>query len=100
MSKHTPGPWLARSDEISLTPDYDITGEDAKRLIACCYSASGTGHYACPAEAEANARLIAAAPDLLNQCKWAAGYLGAIVGQHGQEGLDAINEAIAKAEMY
>ena len=63
MSKHTPGPWLPNDDcrEIVAVengfmvasihgPDHRLTGKDRREGHAC---------------ATANARLIAAAPDLL-----------------------------------
>jgi hypothetical protein len=50
MSTHTPGPWAVHRD------GYTITGNRA--FIATC--------IAVPNETAANARLIAAAPDLLD----------------------------------
>ena len=54
MSKHTPGPWHISDDEQNVLAK-DGTGN---RLIAQCHA----GHLP---ERSANARLIAAAPDLL-----------------------------------
>ena len=59
MSKHTPGPW---SDEkIWPTPDHLIHAnvEGQPHALACAYGMRGVG------EREANAKLIAAAPELL-----------------------------------
>ena len=60
MSKHTPGPWAASS---------------ASSVVGALVGASATYHVAAvmpqldKAEVEANARLIAAAPELLEACK-------------------------------
>jgi hypothetical protein len=59
MDKHTPGPWMTDADwmtdePVVRTPDGDV-------IAACCALLEG--------EAPANARLIAAAPDLLEACR-------------------------------
>lgn len=58
---HTPGPWLAAEDEVGTNPDI-------------CIEAIGYGIIAdvgggLPHVRRANARLIAAAPDLLAACE-------------------------------
>jgi hypothetical protein len=58
MSKYTRGPWTAHKDEVSATED---------RLVADCQSDVTISK----AESYANARLIAAAPELLAACKLA-----------------------------
>lgn len=59
-TKHTPGPWIATGWENTVVniPDIYFGGH----LTICVYPASG---QAPRSEAVANARLIAAAPDLL-----------------------------------
>ncbi|HET7624396.1 MAG TPA: hypothetical protein VFM25_03955 [Verrucomicrobiae bacterium] len=57
-TKHTPGPWTIRTDY----PYHNIVSNDG-RLIAETMLGSQTD------EDKANARLIAAAPDLLASCK-------------------------------
>lgn len=71
MSKHTPGPWVIK--EI----DHDEGARVSFGLVGC-----GCRVYGMP-EGEANARLIAAAPDLLAalescaaECERAANALG------------------------
>lgn len=54
MSKHTPGPWFSQYDDNGF---YEIGSEAVSRRVAFTYSEYDTD--------EANARLIAAAPDLL-----------------------------------
>ena len=59
MGKHTPGPWEVRLSMGSQSIAYDISSDDGR----VCSSP----RWATPREDEAlaNARLIAAAPDLL-----------------------------------
>lgn len=63
-TKHTPGPWLATGWENTVVniPDTHHGGH----LTICVYPASG---QAPRSEAVANARLIAAAPDMLEALK-------------------------------
>ena len=63
MPKHTPGPWAYQADN-TIPGSFDV------RAPANVYPRGSLGvawaHYrARPGEAEANARLIAAAPDML-----------------------------------
>lgn len=71
-SKHTPGPWR-RQSPLSIT------------IVA------GNGTYVCRTNRD-NARLIAAAPDLLTAARLAFG--GLATGEYGYEELKA---AIEKA---
>jgi len=63
MSKHTPGPWVARGPYVQI--------HDTYKTICCvdhpfpCGTASQVRVAVC--EVEANARLIAAAPELLEE---------------------------------
>ena len=63
MSKHTPGPWINDGDEISGLAD----GENSQSYIVpiCTMDADWI-----PEITAANARLIAAAPDLLYIASW------------------------------
>lgn len=66
-TKHTPGPWMVVRDLRQYTPDngeldlvgYNIESESGDEVIGC------EGIEAWKDNAEANARLIAAAPKLL-----------------------------------
>lgn len=61
--KHTPGPWV-------IDPCWDILGNtDDGNGMVCQITTDAVPR----AEAEANARLIAAAPDLLEACRQALG---------------------------
>lgn len=64
QNTHTPGPWSIRHDKGF---NNDVIRSNG-RLLATCYpeaSPNGRLNKAGQSEAEANARLIAAAPDLL-----------------------------------
>ena len=85
-TKHTPGPWkvipYTNQHGVETTA---ISSDDDMRNIT----------YALPynsPQAEANARLIAAAPDLLEALKYARRFL-----KPDQADLDFIDSAIAKA---
>lgn len=67
MSGHTPGPWKAIISSV-------VT-EQGETKPFCSISQSETGEDIAymtlrPHEVEANARLIAAAPDMINALKW------------------------------
>lgn len=98
-SKHTPGPW-----KVSPTDDtvvIDATGAEVAAI---------DGDYNDPdtwPQMEANARLIAAAPDLLSEAKKQVEWLRMLRDQLPQWDIDgfevdkriaALEDAIAKAE--
>jgi hypothetical protein len=87
-SKHTPGPWLARFDE--RRDNYQIFGAGKTGMrpwiaITKCESV--------PAHHEANAHLIAAAPDMLGALKYARRFL-----RKEDHDTDFVDGVIAKAE--
>lgn len=63
QTAHTPGPWEIH-DNIGRKSELGIVADAAPCIIAVMGNAK-----AWPAEARANARLIAAAPDLLAACQ-------------------------------
>jgi len=83
MSKHTPGPWV-------IVEDYGRFAVESKHHSVCDVSDHDTRH-------EANARLIAAAPELLMACKVLLGCLKKTLIDFGTE-MDAACTAIAKAD--
>lgn len=96
-TKHTPGPW--HYDWTSKTNGY-ITGFHVGRQIAPMDEMGCIEHLITipndrptEEEAEANARLIAAAPELLEALEELQGYELPV----SQACLDRINAAIAKA---
>jgi len=99
MSTHTPGPWQLHKSDDTL-----VIGSDCREVAEAC------GDYTEEAEwprMEANARLIAAAPDLLSALKDARESIEALANmvsdatqfrQDVSDDLARINAAIAKAE--
>lgn len=85
MSKHTPGPW--RVGESCRTADIKA-GYNALIARVEIESAGDRG--------DANARLIAAAPDLLEVCKRVRDGLDA--GEHPGQFASMLDAAIRKAE--
>ena len=85
MSAHTPGPWETRSALGDLgTKRVYSTGKGS--LLICT-----PGFLRDAATADANANLIAAAPDLLQACKWA------LTALKGREHDQFLRDSIAKA---
>ncbi|MHC3750731.1 hypothetical protein ACYKDZ_17825 [Stutzerimonas stutzeri] len=96
MTKHTPGPWLVEGRTV-----YALNDDGYNRFSALVQDAHTPGD-----ELEANARLIAAAPDLLEAAELAlevaegwihdqldgTGIAGEALGK-----LDSVRAAIAKA---
>lgn len=87
MSKPTPGPWYANRNGVHIKKG------TAGLCVACAYDPNepNQSNDVC----HANARLIAAAPDLLAACKLALSTDGCVLAM---EVGCAIEEALAKAE--
>jgi hypothetical protein len=108
MSKHTPGPWRLSSESPNIIKrDYTNIGlgDSSGYLIASSMGHDNSGFYASVEEGLANARLIAAAPDLLNALIVLSeeadnfGVSGVYFNEKcmGHKGLDLAYAAIAKA---
>lgn len=98
-SKHTPGPWVLMPEFHGDHGQYYITDEADGSEIASVTAWIGEHR----AEAEANARLIAAAPDLLSALVMLrdADDIGVREGYSGGMGPEQrfhVDAAIAKAE--
>ena len=89
MGEHTPGPWVQNSLMVSEANQPINVGRD----ICHC----GMGMRRDPFESEANARLIAASPDLLAACEFALECLVDWDRENGEAG-DMLRTAIAKAK--
>lgn len=86
-TKHTPGPWV-------VDDDGDVCADDLERLVATVdwrHVSLRNG------EAIANARLIAAAPDLLAALDAAHGYLVMMGTDHADHIRSVCRSAMAKA---
>ena len=93
MSKHTPGPWTPHP-RFSDGAEVRSIAQVAWCGAAAAYGESGNQTIDA-AEACANARLIAAAPDLLDAC---VRLLDAVArGDHKAKAIDAARAAVAKA---
>lgn len=95
MSKHTPGPWKLDATTLEIT-----TSDEVEARIAMI-----DGDNCDWSQAEADARLIAAAPEMLEALKTAKETIRAWHGPNAWDIYDRvspemrlINEAIAKAE--
>jgi len=85
-TKHTPGPWAV----VSSWDDYMVEGPNKEEIIF------QDGPYQTPSIKEANARLIAAAPDLFEALKHMVEVCPAI-DPNGEEAHIKACAAIAKA---
>jgi len=95
MSKHTPGPWKTRRGYID-EEQVEVYPLNSKVKRPALPSEIATVSDAYP-EMRANARLIAAAPDLLEACK---AMRDARADSYNEivAGMEKIEAAIAKAE--
>jgi hypothetical protein len=97
---HTPGPWYALGQAVNV----DRAGLEGLASIAKAHQRRGTDSVPITkAEAEANARLIAAAPDLLAALRGVADGSLCFCGGEGEESghrtfCTVARAAIAKAE--
>lgn len=107
-TQHTPGPWMTDDEHgpyiLAQTTDSGHHGTVISFGVrnpsaGHHWPAIGTGGVSL-AEAKANARLIAAAPDLLAACEELRRVFRVDAARHGQRGCEAIlksDAAIAKA---
>lgn len=90
---HTPGPWQIHNN-VGRKGGLGIVADGAPCVIACMSNVK-----AWPVEAEANARLIAAAPDLLEACRMAYRFYRQFnrLSNNEDEIFQAVKQAIRKA---
>ncbi|MGE5747314.1 MAG: hypothetical protein ACM33U_08635 [Solirubrobacterales bacterium] len=102
MSAHTPGPWTTRGAQRGPDADIGIVAPGCAGVIAECFEEFRGRGVRTPMEAEANARLIAAAPELLEVARAAVLELTTVGIGHGHtHSVDVVRQlqrAIAKAE--
>lgn len=92
MSKHTEGPWEYRHDEEK---DRHYVGYGVCCIVDDVFATKETKDRG-QVERKANARLIAAAPELLEVLKFARAYIKPLTTSGGPV-LSRIDAAIAKA---
>ena len=100
---HTPGPWAISSVIKHGARCYRTIRQEGRFKLAevFAFNECATGTEEGKAEDEANARLIAAAPELLEQCKLFEKVLRACImaGDSGADlELDKLRQVLAKAE--
>lgn len=92
MSKHTPGPWTFRNGR---------SVHSAEKSIALCQTGLARKSVPSPDECMANARLIAAAPELLEELKRALYVLETVARNDGYDTevgiVPTVRAVIAKA---
>lgn len=94
MSKHTPGPWTVEVMENGY--GYSIVARNKQNKILRVIgpvAANGAGIKGCSSKAKADARLIAASPELLEALKAVVS-----VTDRATHEFDLARAAIAKAE--
>jgi len=82
MSQHSPAPWVA-DDQLHVYP----SGGEAEGPLCIC------SRFNCPETEAANARLIAAAPELLGALRFVTEQLGEV--SCARRSIEAIQEAKA-----
>ena len=109
MSRRTPGPWVLQGFRIYGPPDVRSKHGNGRSLIGGvvddgidwrCTQLEVDGRGAFYEEAMANARLMVAAPDLLDALTALLAALEDVpvaFGVHVHDAVDAANDAIAKA---
>lgn len=99
MSAHTPGPWIVGND-----PELDPDGAGEWFSIWTDVPGAANAELAGRIGVEANAHLIAAAPDLLDAVSFALSHLQADYGNNREDAraeadlIAALTAAIEKAE--
>lgn len=103
-TKHTPGPWKVKQSDKAGDQQEDcliyVKDDDIGIHIAETFQYQNETHNSANGTSIANARLIAAAPDLLAACKlFANTYGNGALNSASIYDIDVfIREAIAKAE--
>jgi hypothetical protein len=91
MGRHTPGPWIINVDpRYPSEPCIDAVIDGVVWHVALCHNAAGPDDGC----AEANARLIAAAPELLASLKDALPALKAEVEKHSAAAAHSATESV------
>ena len=96
MSKHTPAPWTLGKGKVRVRTEKNNDG--ISELIAECYTTGNAILYPPLEEREANARLIASAPELLEALKALVACIDETRGMNAWNALEQANKAISKAE--
>lgn len=101
MSAHTPGPWQAHPAAQHYGLSIQITGPHGHPLASCgVHNGMSRACENAPSllEAESNARLIAAAPELLAALHDVLDAFQACIGLEAFAEFEASNDAVIRAE--
>ena len=91
MSAHTPGPWL-RDTKSGI--NCDVRAESGRKVVLCLgLRTANPNEPKYRDECDANAKLIASAPDLLEQLI----YLRNCIESGTRPAMSSVNSAISKA---
>ena len=97
MSNYTKGPWKINKEGTIMTNKKNEFGH-YEHLLLMGVSLT-LGNHPKTEESQANARLIASAPELLEACKWAYDALKPFSKEPLEKsGIKMLEQAIAKAE--
>jgi hypothetical protein len=96
-TKHTPGSWTVEHQQPTPQTNGTLITDRAGDTVARVYGISDPNDGEGGKEAYANARLIAAAPDLLEAAKLMLGY-GPGKMPDGRDTYDVLRDAVARAE--
>lgn len=97
-AKFTPGPWECRRAVLGLSGDYGIKAPNCENILAEVFSEFRTKGVDDQTAALANARLIAAAPELLGACRAVLNWYEVDSSEFNREmAIAAVRAAIAKA---
>lgn len=97
-ARHTPGEWrLAKARPVKICGE-DVSCFEISASASAGWIAAVQKHPNVGQDGEANARLIAAAPDLLEACRQAKKYLDPELVEPGRTLFWRLVEVIAKAE--
>ena len=95
QAKHTPGPWYA--DKIEDRNAYNVFPHGATSALLTVAGPVHDGAHAYALAAEANARLIAAAPELLEALRGLLSNCCEILGEKRTAEMENAHAVIAKA---
>lgn len=82
MSKHTDGPWLKQPGFLTVYTYEGNCGASNAIAVACSEGNEHRGSVVSRTEAEANAHLIAAAPEMLDALEAITEHLTAVLKNH------------------
>lgn len=99
LTKHTPGPWAAKVSDFLAR----VEAADGFNVCTVYYSDDNGEATELALSEQANARLIAAAPELLRELKSAVFYIESFGGEVTENfaaggNLAAVKQILAKAE--